>query len=542
MVTMTMLRAIRTLCNAEDLPAHEDMCVMTEAQARSYYTSGGVQVNRVAVLFMQQQENAIAGVGGSISGHGSVATTCRSSLPRIPQTTQIRKRTALGLKKSAEGAETPQEVWIAMLPNEILVRIIANLRIFDGAKFGSTCSVLRGGEPTLIEQAIPVRAAILGLPLDLLSLREAMLWVDCASRAGMDLPLERGTGKVALKPMVQPQIFGSIGGVDGELKPHQEEGLAWLTRLYDTRSNGILADATGLGKNVQIISLLAHLKERREVGPHLIVAPTVDEDGERGTEIFVDWVAALERWCPTLRVLVFMGDREERSALAKRHLEPSGRWWRDPPLPPTFDVCVTTADLVVHCADWITPLPWGLIVIDHPPVHSSDWINFRCDPTRWCDTVRRLSYTSMILCEGELGPINYRMALQLLQVLNPAMDMQADTLRLALEKTLPATLLTPLLQCAPLVATSCARACPLPSRHLSSPLVTSRPVNVQVRSPPLHAPPPAAASRWRCDQRSRQRDGDVPRRWARGRPRPRVVHPHAGRPPSQAALRVGIFL
>jgi len=246
--------------------------------------------------------------------------------------------------------------------------------------------------------------------------------------------------------MVQPQIFGSIGGVDGELKPHQEEGLAWLTRLYDTRSNGILADATGLGKNVQIISLLAHLKERREVGPHLIVAPTVDEDGERGTEIFVDWVAALERWCPTLRVLVFMGDREERSALAKRHLEPSGRWWRDPPLPPTFDVCVTTADLVVHCADWITPLPWGLIVLDHPPVHSSDWINFRCDPTRWCDTVRGLSYTSMILCEGELGPINYRMALQLLQVLNPAMDMQADTLRRALEETLPATLLTPLLQ------------------------------------------------------------------------------------------------
>ena len=103
-VTVERLREIRTECNAEDLPAHQDMCVMSEKQARAYYRSGGVQMNRAAVLFMEQEAAMAAGGGPSNApptNRGAVATTSRSYLPCTPQTTQTRKRTTL---EPAQGA------------------------------------------------------------------------------------------------------------------------------------------------------------------------------------------------------------------------------------------------------------------------------------------------------------------------------------------------------------------------------------------------------------------------------------------------------
>lgn len=36
-------------------------------------------------------------------------------------------------------------------------------------------------------------------------------------------------------------------------------GLDWLEKQYKKNLNGILADESGLGKNVQVIALMAHL-------------------------------------------------------------------------------------------------------------------------------------------------------------------------------------------------------------------------------------------------------------------------------------------
>lgn len=60
------------------------------------------------------------------------------------------------------------------------------------------------------------------------------------------------------------------------LFPHQKEGFYKLQNLYRTsKINGfLLADDMGLGKTLQILSLLAWIKEKEEVIPSLIVAPT----------------------------------------------------------------------------------------------------------------------------------------------------------------------------------------------------------------------------------------------------------------------------
>jgi len=75
-------------------------------------------------------------------------------------------------------------------------------------------------------------------------------------------------------PLRVPQRLAST------LKPHQTDGLAWLTRSSETlRPGALLADDMGLGKTLQAIAFMAWLQEEAEAGrrprePFLIVAPT----------------------------------------------------------------------------------------------------------------------------------------------------------------------------------------------------------------------------------------------------------------------------
>lgn len=43
---------------------------------------------------------------------------------------------------------------------------------------------------------------------------------------------------------------------NGELMPHQLEGLNWMIGLYQQNSNGILADQMGLGKTVEVSTFI----------------------------------------------------------------------------------------------------------------------------------------------------------------------------------------------------------------------------------------------------------------------------------------------
>lgn len=77
---------------------------------------------------------------------------------------------------------------------------------------------------------------------------------------------------------------------DVKLKEYQLLGVNWLNLLYRNNLSCILADEMGmlftylelfylahvflgLGKTVQVISFLAHLKEKGNKGPHLVVVP-----------------------------------------------------------------------------------------------------------------------------------------------------------------------------------------------------------------------------------------------------------------------------
>lgn len=59
----------------------------------------------------------------------------------------------------------------------------------------------------------------------------------------------------------------------GKLKSYQIKGVKWLISLWQNGLNGILADQMGLGKTIQTIGFLAHLKGNGLHGPYLVVAP-----------------------------------------------------------------------------------------------------------------------------------------------------------------------------------------------------------------------------------------------------------------------------
>lgn len=59
----------------------------------------------------------------------------------------------------------------------------------------------------------------------------------------------------------------------GKLKSYQIKGVKWLISLWQNGLNGILADQMGLGKTIQTIGFLAHLKGMGLNGPYLVISP-----------------------------------------------------------------------------------------------------------------------------------------------------------------------------------------------------------------------------------------------------------------------------
>ncbi|MDD3764067.1 MAG: DEAD/DEAH box helicase [Nevskiales bacterium] len=129
-------------------------------------------------------------------------------------------------------------------------------------------------------------------------------------------------------------------GFRAELRPYQQQGLAWLGFLADAGLGGILADDMGLGKTVQV---LAHIWTERARGrlrkPALIVVPT---------SLIANWRNEARRFAPELRTLVLHGpDRRELYAQLKLH-----------------DLLITTYPLLARDHKLLKPHRFGLLVLD----------------------------------------------------------------------------------------------------------------------------------------------------------------------------------
>ena len=126
--------------------------------------------------------------------------------------------------------------------------------------------------------------------------------------------------------------------LQAELRPYQEEGFRWLSRLSRWGAGACLADDMGLGKTVQA---LAALLDRGREGPALVVAPT---------SLVSNWLAEARRFAPTLDTRPYIGTAASRVG----HLEGLG----------PFDVVVTTYGLLHNDIDALAAIDWNTIVLD----------------------------------------------------------------------------------------------------------------------------------------------------------------------------------
>ncbi|WOL06240.1 hypothetical protein Cni_G14972 [Canna indica] len=144
-------------------------------------------------------------------------------------------------------------------------------------------------------------------------------------------------------------------GIAATLKPHQIEGVSWLIRRYHLGVNVVLGDEMGLGKTLQAISFLSYLKiQSLSCGPFLVMCPLSVTDG---------WVSEFTKFCPTLRVMLYVGDKKHRHNLGKmmyEHLEGQSPSCDDLP----FDVLLTTYDVALLDQDFLSQIPWHFGVID----------------------------------------------------------------------------------------------------------------------------------------------------------------------------------
>ncbi|KAG5735121.1 hypothetical protein E4T56_gene20447 [Termitomyces sp. T112] len=91
-----------------------------------------------------------------------------------------------------------------------------------------------------------------------------------------------------------------------QLKEYQLLGVNWLNLLYQRKLSCILADEMGLGKTIQVISFFAHLKEKGNKGPHLVVVPS---------STLENWCREFARFAPSIAVQTYYAGKEERAEL-----------------------------------------------------------------------------------------------------------------------------------------------------------------------------------------------------------------------------------
>ncbi|XP_069612170.1 E1A-binding protein p400-like isoform X3 [Ranitomeya imitator] len=158
--------------------------------------------------------------------------------------------------------------------------------------------------------------------------------------AAAELLLPRGNSRISGPVKTSPPPL-----LHGRLRDYQMIGLNWLARQYKKNLNGILADEAGLGKNVQVIALLAHLASSEGVwGPHLIVARSCN---------VLKWELELKRWCPSLKLLLYFG--------SQRELRRKRQSWEEPN---NFHVCITSYKQLFKGLQVFMKMRWKYLVLD----------------------------------------------------------------------------------------------------------------------------------------------------------------------------------
>ncbi|XP_058180037.1 ATP-dependent DNA helicase DDM1-like isoform X2 [Rhododendron vialii] len=134
----------------------------------------------------------------------------------------------------------------------------------------------------------------------------------------------------------------------GKLKSYQLKGVKWLISLWQNGLNGILADQMGLGKTIQTIGFLAHLKGKGLDGPYLVIAPL---------STLSNWVNEISRFTPSVNSIIYHGSKKERDEIRRKFMPRTTT--------PKFPIVVTSYEIALSDArKHLRHYNWKYIVVD----------------------------------------------------------------------------------------------------------------------------------------------------------------------------------
>ncbi len=214
--------------------------------------------------------------------------------------------------------------------------------------------------------------------------------------------LLRDNGARTLHAIPTPSSF------EGELRPYQQRGLAWLAFLSSLGLGACLADDMGLGKTPQTLALLlaerersAHARRtRKRVGPTLLICPM---------SVVGNWQREAERFAPTLRVHVHHGPerlKERAFVLATRKA----------------DLVITTYALATRDRETLAAVKWERLALDEAQ-------NIKTSDTQQTRAIRSLPARHRIALTGT--PVENRLTElhSIMDFLNPGMLGPAATFK-----------------------------------------------------------------------------------------------------------------
>ncbi|KAI3669602.1 hypothetical protein L6452_40883 [Arctium lappa] len=134
----------------------------------------------------------------------------------------------------------------------------------------------------------------------------------------------------------------------GQLKPYQIKGVKWLISLWQNGLNGILADQMGLGKTIQTIGFLAHLKGKGLDGPYLVIAPL---------STLSNWLNEISRFVPSINAVIYHGNQKEREEIRRKHMPKS--------IGKKFPIVITSYEVALYDAKkHLRHYNWKYLVVD----------------------------------------------------------------------------------------------------------------------------------------------------------------------------------
>ena len=172
----------------------------------------------------------------------------------------------------------------------------------------------------------------LGLSLD----ARQVLWLLWASDLDIESALDAEDLRGFATPGASQPFDASL--LHASLYPYQVAGSQFLSQMVDQGLGVLLADEMGLGKTMQALYVLTHTV-RRTGWPNLVVAPS---------STLANWEREVSRFSPSLSLYVHLGSRRTG----------------DPNILRSFDLVLTSYDIVVRDRYLLEEIEWGVIVLD----------------------------------------------------------------------------------------------------------------------------------------------------------------------------------